>query len=163
MKVASTIRILALVALTGFASAQTTADPFTGTWTLNVEKSRSPATSQVLTIIVSGDNETYQSVLELPDGRRQVTHYTAPYDGNEHPSKTVVISADGARSEREDTVILVRLDRHTRERHWQQNGRTVRILRRKVSQDERTLTSIAIDVDPQGKQHDAGTMVFDRT
>jgi len=137
-------------------------DLYTGVWKLNLAKSGGDTRSQVLTISVSTDVETYRSDLVLSNGTRQVTNYTAAYDGKEHPSRTLVTKADGSTERRDDTVILRKIDERTRERHWKREGRLIRILRRAISQDGQTLTSQVIDVDEQGQEHPAGMLVFDR-
>jgi hypothetical protein len=138
-------------------------DPCDGTWVLNVAKSGGEPRTQILTIQIEGDREAYRSDLVWPDGRRQVTTYTAPYDGKEYPSQTVMTSSSGETSPpRHDTVVLRRVDERTRERHWNQDGRLVRILRRSVSPDGRTLTSQVIDVDEAGVEKLASTLIFDR-
>jgi hypothetical protein len=159
MKLLAALTTLALLAP---VAAAVPSDPYAGVWKLNLAKSGGDGRSQVLTISVIGDVETYRSELLLRDGTRQVTNYTAAYDGNEHPSETVVTEPNGAVVRREDTVILRRIDALTRERQWKREGRLIRILRRTVSADGRTLTSQVIDVDEQGHEHPTGTLVFDK-
>ncbi|MFN8061339.1 MAG: hypothetical protein U0Q12_19415 [Vicinamibacterales bacterium] len=140
-------------------------DPYTGIWILNVAKSTGDSVSQTLTIDVRGDTETYRSELVSANGRRQVTTYSAAYDGKEYPSLTVVTepgAAGSAVTRRDDTVRLAKVDDRTRERHWTQGGRVVRILRRVVSADGRTLTSQVVDVDDKGMEHTTSTLVFDK-
>jgi hypothetical protein len=135
-------------------------DPFTGTWVLDSQASQGGARSQVLTISVSEDRESYRSELTQADGTRQVTHYTAAYDGREYPSETTVTHPDGTTVRSSDTVILKKIELQTRERYWRRDGRVIRILRRSVSADGRTLTSVVIDVDTSGREHSVGTLVF---
>ena len=96
------------------------------------------------------------------DGRRQVTDYAANYDGKEYPSQTVITDRDGHTTRRDDRVILKKIDDATRERHWKQDGRIVRILRRVVSADGRVLTSQVVDVDAAGSERVTSTLVFDK-
>jgi hypothetical protein len=135
-------------------------DPFTGTWILDRQASQGGAKSQVLTITVSENRESYRSELMQADGTRQVTHYTAAYDGREYPSETTVTHPDGTRVRSEDSVILRKIDLQTRERYWRRNGRVIRILRRTVSPDDHLLTSKVIDVDSSGQEHVVGSLVF---
>jgi hypothetical protein len=153
---------LTALALMPLLAAAVPSDPYTGVWKLNLAKSGGDGRSQVLTISVIGDVETYRSELLLRDGTRQVTYYTAAYDGNEHPSETLVTEPNGAVARRDDTVILRRIDERTRERQWKREGRLIRILRRTVSKDGRTLTSQVIDVDDEGHEHPTGMLVFDK-
>jgi hypothetical protein len=92
-----------------------------------------------------------------------VTTYSAAYDGEEYPSETVTASSPGEIGPpRRDTVILKKVDERTRERHWMQGGRLVRILRRVVSPDGRILTSQVIDVDEDGRETLSSTLIFDK-
>jgi hypothetical protein len=139
------------------------ADPYTGTWTLDLARSGGESRSQTLTIEVQGNQERYRSELVWTDGRRQVTTYVADYDGKEHPSQTVVQqSSSDPGTVREDTVVLVKIDERRRERLWKQSGRVVRILRREVSADGNTLTSQVVDVDERGEEKVTATLVFER-
>lgn len=157
---APTLAMLTLLLLA--PAVQAAADPYTGTWTLHVTKSSGAAGSQVLTIKVTGNQEIYRSELVLENGKRQVTNYTAAYDGKEYPSQTIITEADGTTTKRDDTVILLKVDARTRERHWKQGGRVVSILRRVVSQDGKTLRSQVVEVDEKGQEHANGTLVFDK-
>ena len=158
MRLLAPLATLALIAVAAAAPA----DPYTGMWKLNLAKSGGDNRSQVLTISVTRDVETYRSELLLRDGTRQVTNYTAAYDGKEHPSQTLITGPDGAAVRKDDTVILRKIDELTRERQWKRDGRVIRILRRTISQDGRTLTSQVIDVDEEGHEHPAGKLVFDK-
>jgi hypothetical protein len=152
---------LAVAMTTGSVSAQT--DPYTGTWLLNLARSGGDSRTQTLTIEIQGEQESYRSELVWPNGRRQVTTYVAKYDGKEYPSRTIIQEdADERGTPRDDTVILEKIDERTRERIWKQDGRIVRILRRVVSPDGRTLTSQVVDVDQHGVETVASTLVFDK-
>ncbi|HEY7699251.1 MAG TPA: hypothetical protein VIE88_12595 [Vicinamibacteria bacterium] len=163
MKVVNAV-FAAVLAAAGLALAQSDpSDPYEGTWVLNVARSGGEPRTQILTIQIEGDRETYRSELVSAHGRQQVTTYTAAYDGREYPSQTVMTSSSGETGPpRHDTVILKKVDERTRERHWKQGGRLVRILRRVVSKDGRTLTSSVIDVDEGGRETLASTLIFDR-
>jgi len=137
-------------------------DVYTGVWTLNLAKTGGEERTQTLTILVRGNQETYRSELVSADGRRQVTDYAANYDGKEYPSQTVITDRDGHTTRRDDRVILKKIDDATRERHWKQDGRIVRILRRVVSADGRVLTSQVVDVDAAGSERVTSTLVFDK-
>jgi hypothetical protein len=146
------------------APPATQRDPYTGIWKLNLAKSGGDARTQTLTIRADGSEEMYRSELVSADGRRQVTNYTAKYDGREYPSRTVVTDprTPGGSASRNDSVMLKKIDERTRERHWKQDGRIVRILRRVVSADGRTMTSQIVDVDANGQETVASALVFDK-
>lgn len=151
-----------LLLLSVLASARAADDPFTGTWDLDPQASQGAARSQVLTIAVTGGHESYRSELVQADGTRQVTQYTAAYDEKEYPSETIVTHPNGATVRSEDSVILKMRDLQTRERQWKRNGRVIRILRRSLSLDGRSITSRVIDIDASGHEHPVGTLVFKR-
>jgi hypothetical protein len=109
---------------------------------------------------VNGE-EDYTSELTSANGRRQVTHYVAKYDGNDHVSK-VVVTQDGRSTTHDETVALTRTDARTRERQSRLNGRTYRILRREVSADGKVLTSTLTEIDEQGRRTAGPVLVFDR-
>ncbi len=155
------MNIIALAGTVLLGIAAPSEDPYTGTWTLDVAASGGESRTQTLTIQIDGNQESYVSEIVWPDGRRQVTRYVAIYDGAEYPSETVIEDGNGARSvRRDDAVILKKIDERTRERHWKQGGRVVRILRRVVSRDGRTLGSQVVLVDEAGKETVTSTLVF---
>jgi hypothetical protein len=140
----------------------TQVDVYTGTWTLNVAKSGGAERSQVLTIDVVGDEETYQSDMRSASGRRQLTNYKARFDGRQYPSVTVITEPDGKATREEHSVKLDKVDERTRTRTWTQKGQ-ITILRRVVSPDGRTLTSESILVDAAGRETRAPMLlVFDK-
>ena len=158
----TTLCAVTVLLLSSVACARAVDDPFTGTWDLDRQASHGGAKSQVLTIAVSEGRESYRSELVQADGTRQVTHYTAAYDEKEYPSETTVTPPNGPVVRSEDAVVLKERDLQTRERLWKRNGRVIRILRRSLSLDGRTLTSRVIDVDASGHEHLVGTLVFKR-
>jgi hypothetical protein len=154
----ATARTAAAAVMLGAAMLAAQADPYTGVW---VRRPMDDGATQVLTIKVSDGEEDYTSELTAANGRRQVTHYVARYDGREHPSRTTVTEG-GHASTRDDTVILKWVDERTRERHWMQGGRIARILRRRVSPDGKVMSSVVVDVDARGQEAVTSTLVFDR-
>jgi hypothetical protein len=155
------VNIIAVAGTVLLGIAASSQDPYTGTWALDVAASGGESRTQTLTIRVDGEQESYRSELVWPDGRRQITRYVAMYDGAEYPSETVLHeSAEAPGLRREDTVILRKIDERTRERHWKQGGRVVRILRRVVSPDGRTLRSQVVLVGEAGEESVASTLVF---
>jgi acetyl esterase/lipase len=141
---------------------ESNADPYSGTWVLNLAKTGGSQRTQVLTIRVSNDEEVYESDMRAVSGRRQLTRYTARYDNNEYPSVTVVTESNGTVTREENKVRLEKLDEKTRTRTWTQNGQ-VTVLRRKVSPDGRTMTSESVVLDATGRQKQPSTvLVFDK-
>lgn len=154
--------LAAILALSAASSAFAAADPFTGVWVLNPAKSSGATGQQVLTIQVDGETETYRSDLTNAEGVRQVTNYTARYDGREYPSRTVLTGGPQGEVVRPGGVILHKTDRLTRERHWRENGRLIRVLYRRVSEDGKTMRSQLVDRAADGTEKRGAELVFDR-
>jgi len=155
--------LVALVLVLVFGCAARHIDPYTGTWHLDLARSGGEPRTQTLSIQVHDNTETYRSEMVWPSGRRQITTYTAEYDGREYPSTTVIAEPDGKTVQRDDVVVLKKLDAARRERYWHQGGRLVRILRREISPDGRTLTSQLVDVDEAGNESAGPKLVFERS
>lgn len=151
-----------MTALGAGSSAFAAEDSFTGVWVLNPAKSAGATGRQVLTIRVEGEEETYRSDLTDAEGVRQVTTYVARYNGKAYPSRTVLSGGPGGPSVREGGVILHKTDALTRERHWMQDGRLIRVLYRRVSPDGATLRSQLVDHAADGAERRGAELVFDR-
>lgn len=159
------MRALALAVVAALATPSFAADhrdPFTGVWVLDQDARLGGTLSQVLTVSVRGDEETYRSELTTSDGRRQVTDYVARYDRREYPSATRLTGGGKPDESRGGGVILHRTDALTRERYWKQDGRIFRILRRTVSADGCAMTSQLVDVAADGVERAAGVLRFTR-
>jgi hypothetical protein len=155
----ATAAVLALALTQAAPAAAQAADPFTGVWRIQ-NYGAAGSSNQVLTISVKGDEETYQSDLTTSDGTRQLTNYTARYDGKEYPSRTQLTGGPNPPVVRQDKVVLRKVSAHQRERHWMQDGRLSRVLQRVVSADGRVLTSQIVDYDAAGVEKRGGTLVF---
>lgn len=156
------IVLAAIAAFTSPTSAADRRDPFTGIWVLDPGARIGGTVSQVLTVSVHGEEETYRSELMTSDGRRQVTDYVARYDGQEYPSATRLTGGGRPDEDRGGGVILHRTDALIRERYWKQDGRVFRILRRTVSADGCAMASQLIDVAPDGAERTGGVLRFTR-
>ncbi len=159
------MRALLLAAMAGLATpsfAADSRDPFTGVWVLDPHARLGGTLSQVLTVSVRGDEETYRSELTSSDGGRQVTDYVARYDGREYPSVTRLTGGGKPDESRAGGVILHRTNALARERYWKQDGRVFRILRRTVSADGCAMSSQLIDVAAEGVERAAGVLHFTR-
>lgn len=154
-------RLLLLTCSVALAAAGSR-EPFTGVWVLDPRARLDGTESQVLTISVRGDEETYRSDLLTEDGRRQVTDYVARYDGKAYPSATRLTGGGKPDEARPGEVILHRTDTLTRERYWKQDGRVFRILRRTVSADGCTMNSQLIHVRQDGTEQAGGVLRFTR-
>jgi hypothetical protein len=133
--------VVALIALAAPVAAQG-ADPFLGTWKLNLEKSRfpgpPPAEPHLLTFEGQRDGSILGMVYDLDDaGRRTaVARLTYRYDGREYRD---LDPATGAA--KSNTLAFMTIDRRTVEVvHRIGDGQATYREIRRVSEDGRTLT-----------------------
>jgi hypothetical protein len=150
-----TIAMLAACAIVATAAAA--ADPFVGTWKLNVEKSRfeggTPPKSSVATITTAGDKRRRLVVHTVPaSGPELTTESTAADDGKDYPMKG---------SPTVDTVSVIKINDRTLERRDKKNGQVVATLRAAVSADGKTMTVVQTGPRPQGGTY-TNTLVYDR-
>jgi hypothetical protein len=121
-------------------------DPRSGTWKLNVAKSKySPGPApQALTVKVepSGQGEKVTAEFVNADGTRTTTQYTANFDGKDNPLTGSQIA---------DTVSLKRIDARTTDRTDKKGGKVAQTLRRVVSKDGKTMTVTTKGTNAQGQ------------
>src|SRR5437879_914713 len=105
-------RIAALLVLV--PAALWAADPFVGTWKLNVAKSHyktgTPPKEQTLAISESGEDQDMTVSLTTADGNAITYHFTAPMKGGDGK----VVQPGGGF----DAVHLNRINANTRETHF---------------------------------------------
>jgi hypothetical protein len=151
-----------ILALLGTAFAQQ--DPFSGTWKLNVEKSKmQPATaskSETLILEVTGDEETVSTEAVTADGSREVMAYTARYDGKVYPGTTTITGKTVTTQKM--NVVLRKVDARTRERLSMNDGKVTMRARRVLSEDGKVLTSTILATGEDGKEVARETRVFER-
>jgi hypothetical protein len=132
------------------------ADPFVGTWKLNVSKSHyakgTPPKEQTITISESGDNQDTAVAVITADGTSISYHFTAPIKGG---TGTVIQGAGF------DGVHVKRISANSRETHLTQGGKPVRTAHLSVSKDGKTLSGTLKGKDAQGKPLDA-TVVMEK-
>jgi hypothetical protein len=141
-------------------------DPFTGSWRLNVEKSKmQPRTfSKRETVVyrVSDNTEIYTSDVITGEDEHEVTQYNGRYnDGKEYPS-TVSVYGNGSVRLQTTNLMLRKINDLTRERVYQRDGRIVTIMRRNMSADRRTITSSIMSISADGKENVIETRVFEK-
>lgn len=128
-----------LVSMLAVTIAHGQGDPFTGTWKLNLAKSRyitgTPPKGEIAIFRVSGNEEYLKAETENADGSRSATEYTARFDGKEYAV------TDVATGKRTSGVALKRIDPWHEERYRMQEGKKTGTLRREVSKDGKVLTS----------------------
>ena len=136
-------------------SAQTS-DPRTGTWKLNVEKSKfspgPPPQSLTVKVEPSGQGEKVSTEGVNADGTRTATQYTANFDSKDNPLTGSQIA---------DTVSLKRIDQRTSERTDKKAGAVAQTLRRVVSQDGKMMTVTVKGKNAQGQDVN-NTLVFEK-
>jgi hypothetical protein len=130
------------------------ADPFTGTWVLNVAKSQmQPATaskSEIIYYRVTGEEEDFLSDAVTADGHPESIKYTARYDdGKAYPFS---ITVNGKVTNPGALTIVKKVDLWTRERYNVRDGKPVIASRRVVSKDGKTMTITILRVDAQGRE-----------
>jgi hypothetical protein len=144
------------------AAAVTAADPFNGVWVLDPARSPGSRGTQQLTITVRGDAETYFTEWALPTGQRNITGYEAVYDDAPHPAHTFTILPGGEVRAGEMQVRVRRIDARHRETRHVRDGKVVRLLRREMAEDGKTLVSEMFDADAAGTLTPTARLVFDR-
>jgi len=129
-------------------------DPFTGTWVLNVEKSKmQPATaskSEIIHYRITGNEEDFLSDAVTIEGKPESIKYTARYDdGKAYPFS---ITVSGTVTNPGATTMVKKIDLWTRERYNVRDGKPLIASRRVVSKDGKTMTITILRVDAQGRE-----------
>jgi len=127
-------------------------DPFTGTWVLNVAKSKmQPATaskSEIIHYKITGDEEDFLSDAVTIEGYPESIKYTARYnDGKAYPFS---ITINGKVTNPGAMTMVKKIDTWTRERFNVREGKPVIASRRVVSRDGKTMTLTILRMDAQG-------------
>ena len=149
--VATILFVLAVMAAVGMA-----ADPWTGTWKLNPEKSKAPGgriphPTSINIITVEGDTLTMVADHTDTEGKSEHVEYTAKLDGKEYPVKSTPPGPDPY------TISLKNTDARTREFVEVLGTFTIRG-RDILSEDGKTFSRVVEMKDAQG--NDAGILQF---
>lgn len=136
---------LAVVIAAPMLAAQ--ADPFAGTWTLNVAKSKydpGPAPKSG-TVTFTSTGKTVKGVIDGVAGTGEKMHweYSAALDGKDHP---MTGSPDG------DTISLKALGANSIETTYKLKGKVTVVNVRTVSADGKTLTVTTKGTNAQGQK-----------
>jgi hypothetical protein len=139
------------------------ADNFSGTWKLNVAKSKySPgpapqsgttkleATTDRLKIVADGVNA---------EGKKTHTEYTVKFDGKDYPDKVLLdgkVDPNGA-----DMISIKKIDDFTYESTTKLKGKVLAVTRNVVSKDGKTRTQTSTGVNAQGKTIN-NTVVYEK-
>ena len=105
---------MVLFTLAAMASVTMAADPWTGTWKLNPDKSKSPGGSiphptSINIITIDGDTMTMVADHTDTAGKSEHVEYTATLDGKEYPVKSTPPRPEPY------TISLKKIDARTRE------------------------------------------------
>src|SRR4029450_12581189 len=144
--------------LLSFSGTLVAADPFSGTWKLNVAKAKVAAGTEVkeLTVVVAeqGDNLAVTVKGTAGDGKPISVQYTLPAKGGP-VSYTEGAPASGA------TAITKRVNASTIDSTSSLNGKEVGSTHAVIAADGKTLTRVVTGVDAQGKAYQ-NTEVYER-
>lgn len=150
MKIAQSIVVaaaaaIAVTAIPATAAAQ--ADPHSGTWVLNVAKSKytpgPPPKEQSSVYTVDSKSVKVATKGTSADGKPTTTDFTAAFDGKDHPVKG---NPDW------DATAVRRIDSHTIEFTRKRGGKVVQTATSVVSKDGKTRTINTSGVNAQGQK-----------
>ena len=143
------------LALLGLAAVLIAAEPFAGTWKLNLEKTKyntgTPPKEQTLTIAEAGSDLDVTLNGTAADGSAIMSHYTVPAQGGE--GKII--------ESRYEAVSGKRMGPNQREITYSKGGKAVLTAHSRVSADGKTITVNIKGADMQGKPVDA-VAVYDK-
>jgi hypothetical protein len=138
--------------------ASAAADPFLGTWTLNVQKSKYAAGAlpkrMIIQMEAAGDGIRYRSETIDTNGRTSTAEYVAGYDGKE----AIVKGGVGLLL----PVSLKRVDSNTVEASYMRGFQVVATSRRVASEDGRVMTVTTTSKDKDGNSI-TNIGIYDRT
>lgn len=149
MKVRAVLCTIALFA--GLASA----DPFSGTWVLNLSKSKLPPPlprSQTSSIEANSNSIRIRELIVNDKGEQMSITVDAKFDGQDYP----IVGSPFV-----DTVAYQRLDSHTLKGTVKKAGKVVTTEKATVSPDGKTLTGTYSGTDLSGRQV-TGVAVFEK-
>lgn len=139
--------ITILIAALALFVATAAADQSSGTWKLNLEKSKySPGPApKSLTVVVESDENNYKLEATGTDSEGKPTHvqYSAKFDGKDYP---VTGTANA------DTVSIKRIDANTIEVKQKKDAKVVMTVTTKISNDGKTRTSTWHGKNAEGKE-----------
>jgi hypothetical protein len=149
---------LVLLSVLGLAGALYAADSFSGTWKLNLAKSKyepGPAPKETIVTVVEGKSLTDVTVTGTDEnGKPIATHMTHPTDGG------AVKFVEGAPTDG-STESVKQLNANTREITIMQGGKVVATEHITVSADGKTMQIVAKGTSPSGKPF-ANVEVFEK-
>jgi hypothetical protein len=137
-------KAMLFLAVFGLVSSLWAADPFVGTWKVNIAKSIPTPPPKSGIVKIEAQDNGFKVVFDgvSADG---VTHmeYAAKYDGKDYP-----VTGDP----NADTVALTKIDANTVEPVWKKGGMEVSLQRGVVSKDGKTMTLTTKGKNAQGQE-----------
>lgn len=155
-KLTSLVSLIVLLWLAVCVTPQAHAqdDPFTGTWVLNVARSKmqpaSASKSEIIHYKITGDEEDFLSDAVTIEGYPESIKYTARY--NDSKGYPFSITINGKVTNPGAMTMVKKIDTWTRERYNVRDGKPVIASRRVVSKDGKTMTITILRVDVQGNE-----------
>jgi hypothetical protein len=141
-----TMGIILTVVMLGLLVSVAAADQHTGTWKLNLAKSKYAAgqAPQALTLKIESDGDNFKLSGDGTDSAGKPMHveYTAKFDGKDYPGATPF----------GDSVSLKRIDANTIESTNKKDGKVTVIVTSVVSKDGKTRTSTFKGKDSEGHE-----------
>jgi hypothetical protein len=158
MRIPSIAVAATIILMLALASAAMAADPFVGTWKLNVAKSKySPGPPpKSATVKIEAQDNGLKIVANGVNAEGKPTHIETAfkYDGKDYP-----YTPTGGPSDL--TVAVKRIDANTQELTLKQGGKVMQTVREVVSKDGKTQTRTIKGKNAQG-QEVSNTIVFDK-
>jgi hypothetical protein len=148
--------VLVLACLAIVSVAAQAADPFVGTWTLNVPKSNTAFKSGTTIVEVVGDGIKTTADMVRPDGTAYHFTWTAKYDGKDNPVIGASPYGSGAHA-----IALTRIDSYTAKIVTKLDGKVTITQTLVVSADGKTRTIHTTGTDAKG-QAVKTTAVYDK-
>ena len=149
-------KAMLLLAVFGLIGTLWAADPFVGTWKLNVAKSKinpgPPPKSEIATFAAQENGLKLAVDIVEADGKAVKVSYTAKFDGKDYS----VSGVTGA-----DTISIKRVDANTFSELFKQAGKEVGSATLVVSKDGKTLTRTSKEKNAKG-QEVTNTAVYDK-
>jgi hypothetical protein len=149
-------RVLVLVCLATVSATAQAADPFIGTWTLNVSKSNTAFKSGRTIVEAEGDGIRTTADMVRADGTADHFTWTAKYDGKDNPVIGASPYGSGVHS-----IALTRIDSHTANIVTKLDGRVTITQTLVVSADGKTRTIHTTGTDGKGQPVDS-TAVYEK-
>ncbi len=149
-------RVLVLSCLATVSATAQSADPFVGTWTLNVPKSNTAFKSGRTIVEAEGDGIRTTADMVRGDGTAYHFTWTAKYDGKDNPVLGASPYGSGVH-----LIALTRIDSRTAKIVTKLNGKVTITQTLVVSADGKTRTIHTTGTDGKGQPVDS-TAVYEK-